>query len=70
MARYKFACLWLEKIEELIRTIFTDESTCQNNSSSPTAWVFRFPSQKWDKSFINLQDHGKSTISIMIWAGI
>ncbi|KAL2128190.1 hypothetical protein VTI74DRAFT_9538 [Chaetomium olivicolor] len=70
MARYKFACFWLENIEILIRSIFTDESTCQNNSSGPTTWVFRFPSQKWDKNFVNLHSYGKGNISIMIWAGI
>jgi hypothetical protein len=33
-------------------------------------WVFRFPSQKWDKNFVNLQTHGKGTITIMVWGGI
>ncbi|KAK4247890.1 hypothetical protein C7999DRAFT_40877 [Corynascus novoguineensis] len=60
MARYKFACLWLENLEVLNR----------NNSSNPTTWFFRYPSQIWDKTFVNLYGHGKGTISAMVWARI
>jgi hypothetical protein len=42
----------------------------QNNTSNPTAWVFRYPSEKWRSDFINLKDHGKADISIMLWGMI
>lgn len=52
--------------------MFSDESSCQNNTSNPTAWVFRFPSEKFDKRFVNLGTHVKANISMvwgMIWDG-
>ncbi|KAK4206075.1 hypothetical protein QBC37DRAFT_242346, partial [Rhypophila decipiens] len=51
-------------------TMFSDESSCQNSTSSPTAWHFRFPSEKWDKHFVNLKNHVKANISIMVWGMI
>ncbi|KAK3897536.1 hypothetical protein C8A05DRAFT_19719, partial [Staphylotrichum tortipilum] len=38
-ARFEFACFWSRNIDVLLRVIFSDESTCQNNTSSPTTWV-------------------------------
>ncbi|KAK4232687.1 hypothetical protein C8A03DRAFT_20070, partial [Achaetomium macrosporum] len=51
-------------------TMFSDECPCQNNTSNPTAWQFRFPSEKYDKRFVNIKNHVKADISIMIWGMI
>lgn len=47
--------------------MFSDECSCQNNTLNSTSWVFRFPSEKFDKRFVNLQNHVKANISIMLW---
>ena len=36
----------------------------------PTAWVFRLACQKWSPRFVNLQNHVKANITIMVWAGV
>lgn len=50
--------------------MFSDECSCQNNTSNPTSWVFRFPSEKFDKRFVNLRNHVKANITIMVWGMI
>ncbi|KAL2175070.1 uncharacterized protein P884DRAFT_207454, partial [Thermothelomyces heterothallicus CBS 202.75] len=55
--RYNFIYDWLRKTDKLIRTIFSDKCSYQNNTLNPTAWVFRFPSKKYDRRFINLKNY-------------
>jgi len=50
--------------------MFSDESSCQNNTLNPTAWIFRFPSEKWNKEFVNLRTYVKANILIMVWGMI
>ncbi|KZL82667.1 transposase, partial [Colletotrichum incanum] len=45
--RLAFVREWLPKIEELIQSQFSDEASCQNNTSCPSEWVFRLPAEKW-----------------------
>lgn len=47
--------------------MFSDESSCQNNTSNQARWLFRAPSEKWNKEFVNLRNHVKANISIMVW---
>ncbi|KAM7213352.1 transposase [Rhypophila decipiens] len=65
--RFDFACDWLENIEKLLQTMFSDESSCQNSTSNPTAWRFRFPAERWSKLFVNLKNHVKRTL--VSWSG-
>lgn len=54
----------------MYQTIFSDEVSCQNSSSDPTTWLFRFPSEKYHRDFVNLRNHVKANISIMMWGAI
>jgi hypothetical protein len=71
-ARREFAQYWLEsdRRKTLLAGKFSDECTIQNNTNNPVAWVFRYPSEKWNPDFVNLKGYGKANISIMIWAMI
>jgi transposase len=73
--RYNFVRYWLdlhypERLQKLVSGKFSDECTLQNNTNNPVGWIFRFPSEKWLPDFVNIQNHGKANISIMVWAMI
>lgn len=49
--------------------IFSDECSVERGKGGQREWVFRLPSQKWDKKMV--QTYKKSTdISIMVWGAI
>ncbi|KID83216.1 transposase [Metarhizium guizhouense ARSEF 977] len=68
--RLQWAEGWLPDIEELEQVIFSDETSVQNKSSNPQAYVFRFPHEKYNMSLVNLKDHVKPTLQVMMWGGI
>ncbi len=53
-----------------IKVIFSDECTVQNSASNPTVWVWRYTHEAYDPKFVNLKDHVKPDISLMVWAAI
>ena len=42
----------------------------QNKSSNPNKYVFREPYEKYYKDLVNLSDHVKASLSVMMFAGI
>jgi hypothetical protein len=52
------------------QTIFSDKSTIQSQHKNTRFWVFRKPHEKFLKALVNLIVHGKSKISVMVWAAI
>ena len=64
---------WLDKwhpdrLQNLLSMMFSDKCSLQNNMNNPVAWVFQYPSEKWNPDFVNLKGHVKANISIMVWA--
>uniref|UniRef100_A0A8H7K3L4 Transposase Tc1-like domain-containing protein n=1 Tax=Bionectria ochroleuca TaxID=29856 RepID=A0A8H7K3L4_BIOOC len=68
--RLQFAQDWRGRDDELLTIIFSDECSVQNSSSNPDVWVWRYSHEAYDPKFVNLEDHGKPTIRIMVWAAI
>lgn len=50
--------------------MFSDESSVQSQSNNRRGWVFRKPHEKFLKNLVNITLHGKSKISIMVWAAV
>jgi hypothetical protein len=55
--------------DEWVDIIFSDECSVERGAGERRPWVFRTPSQKWDKDMIVTYKKGKD-ISIMIWGAI
>jgi hypothetical protein len=55
--------------EEWKSIIFSDECSVERGAGAQRVWVWRTPSQKWDKDMIQPVKTGKD-ISIMIWGAI
>ena len=51
--------------EQWDKVIFLDECSVERGTGGRRVWVWRTPSQKWDKEMIELYKKGKD-ISIMI----
>ena len=49
--------------------IFSDECSVERGKGAQREWVFRSPSQKWDKDKVQTYKKGKD-ISIMVWRAI
>ena len=56
-------------LDQWCTVIFSDECSLERGSGGQRIWVFRTPSQKWDKEMIEPYKKGKD-IRIMIWGGI
>lgn len=52
------------------KVIYSNEYSVQNSTSDPTLWVFRLPSQKFNPSYVNLTNHVKADIYLMVWGAI
>lgn len=53
-------------LREWSKVIWSDECSVELGSGSKREWVFRTPSQKWDKEMIQPYNKGKAP-SIMVW---
>ena len=49
---------------------FSDECTVQNAPNSAGDWIFRRPTEKYDRDKVNLEVHVKLIIAIMVWGAI
>ncbi|KAG6978938.1 Transposable element Tc3 transposase [Fusarium oxysporum f. sp. conglutinans] len=68
--RLSWCQAWREDIDELLETIFSDESSVQSQPNYKRGWVFRKPHEKFMKELVNVTVHGKSRLSIMVWGAI
>ena len=50
--------------------IFSDECSVASDTSNPLGWVWRFSNERYDKKMVNITNHGKADITIMIWGAI
>jgi hypothetical protein len=50
--------------------IFSDECTVASDTSNPTGWVWRLPGERYNPRMVNITNHGKPNISLMIWGAI
>jgi hypothetical protein len=65
--RYKWCKEHVEwGVEEWKRYIWSDECSVELRAEQKREWVFRTPSQKWDKDFIQPYKKGKG-LSLMVW---
>ena len=55
---------------ELLRALFSDECTIQNQPGYPSQWVFRFAYERYREDLVNLQPHSRPRLSFMVWAMI
>ncbi|KJZ68019.1 hypothetical protein HIM_12591 [Hirsutella minnesotensis 3608] len=69
-SRLQFSRDWEGREDELVETIFSDESTVQNRGNNNRGWVFRKPHERFQRAVVNVTYHGKPEISLMVWAGI
>jgi len=65
--RYKWCKERIEwGVEEWRRYIWSDECSVELGAGQRREWVFRTPSQKWDKDFVQPYKKGKGFM-IMVW---
>jgi transposase len=55
--------------EEWATIIWSDECSVERGAGARRTWVWRTPSQKWDKEMIDTYKKGKD-ISVMVWGAI
>jgi hypothetical protein len=58
----------LEELRHLMRGLFSDECTIRNSPDNPGQWVFRLASERFRPDLVDTESHGRSPISIMVWA--
>jgi hypothetical protein len=54
------------RVEEWKKYIWSDECSVELEVGQKREWVFRTPSQKWEKDFIQPYKKGKG-VSLMVW---
>ncbi|RDW79716.1 hypothetical protein BP6252_04354 [Coleophoma cylindrospora] len=68
--RLKHARYFMTRKVELLEGMYSDESTIQTTPNSLDCWLFRLPEHKYDKENVNIQEHVKAEISMMVWGMI
>lgn len=68
--RLYFARYWLQKVEELMEIIFSDETSIANQGNKTPQWIFRDPYERFNKDLVNLTCYVKAPLSIMAWGAI
>ena len=65
-----FISLFYPVFTNTLQGIFSDECSVASNTSNPLGWVWRFLNKRYDKKIVNITNHGKADITIMIWGVI
>jgi transposase len=67
--RLRFCREWSSKDaqELLLRCLFSDECTIQNEPSKPGEWVFRYARDRFREDLVNPLPHSRPRISLMVW---